>query len=102
MPTQVYRCKDDGEFDIVLTFKDDVASVLPCPDCGMSSPHILQPPGIRIMYTWNDQANASRRDPYTQAKAQLENTYHEQKDMGQEHAEPTEEGIQAAAALLNK
>lgn len=52
------------------------------------------------MRTWNEQANEQQRDPYTQAKAQAYNMYHEQRDAGIEVARPTETGIQEAAAEI--
>ena len=101
MPTQVYRCPEHGEFDIPLSFKDDIPHSWHCPCCGESSPHIIKPPaGIKVVRTWNEQANDQQRDPYTQARAQAYNMYHEQKDAGVEVAKPTEEGIQVAAAKI--
>lgn len=101
MPTQVYRCQAHGEFDIWLSFKDDIPESKSCPDCGKSSPHILKPPaGIKVARTWNELANEQQRDPYTQAKAQAYNMYHEQKDAGCIVEKPTEQGIQLAAAKI--
>ena len=52
--------------------------------------------------TWNEKANEYQRDPYTQAKAQLENVYNENRDRGLDTAKPTEQAIQVAAAQIAK
>jgi len=101
MPTQEFDCSSHGAFDIHLTFAEDVPKTHPCPECGEDGRHVLRAPAAKFKYTWNDQANEARRTSYSQAKAQLGNAYHEQKDMGQHLAKPTEEGIQAAAATID-
>ncbi|KKK88130.1 hypothetical protein LCGC14_2746260 [marine sediment metagenome] len=53
-----------------------------------------------IKKTWNEQANETRRDPYTQAKTAFENAYHDAKDDGLNPVKPTEEKIQAAAKKI--
>lgn len=86
--------------------------------CGRKSKHILKPIATAIieggtgagrgMYIdrkkrqWEAEANDQRRDPYTQAKAQMDHSYNEQKDMGADVAKPTEESIQAAAKEIAK
>ena len=50
--------------------------------------------------TWNEKANEYQRDPYTQAKAQLENNYNRNRDMGLDTPKPTEEGVQVAARQI--
>jgi hypothetical protein len=100
VPTQEYECQTDGAFDIHLSFKEDVPSSVKCPDCGVPSRHVLHPPAALFARTWNEQANDYQRDPYTQAKAQATNMYHEQKDMGIRVDKPTEEGLQRAAAQI--
>jgi hypothetical protein len=103
MPTQVYGCKTHGEFDIILSFQDDVKPNTKCPDCGLRSNHILKPPiGIKIARTWNENANEWQRNSYTMAKAQSENMYNEQKDQGIEVERPTEASIQKAAGAIEK
>jgi hypothetical protein len=104
MPIQVYECKADGEFDIQLTFKDEIPKQFNCPACGKNSKHIIKPPaGIKVNRTWNEKANDYQRNPYTQAKAQLTNTYNTQKDMGAKDLKPpTEENIQFVAKQLSK
>lgn len=101
MPTQVYACASDGEFDVHLSFKDDVPHTQACPACGKDSEHVLSVPLVKIEYTWNDKANDYQRNYYTMAKAQLNNTYHEQKEMGVELPKPTEQSIQRAAKSLH-
>ena len=102
-PVQVFRCPLHGEFDVHLTFRDDIPRTRPCPDCGKEGSHILKPPaGIKVVRTWNEQANEQQRDPYTQATAQAYNMYNEQRDAGVEVAKPTEKGIQLAAAQIAK
>src|SRR3990167_10701745 len=103
MPLQVYRCDLHGEFDIHLSFRDDVPQTAHCLTCGAPSLHIIKPPaGIKVVRGWNEQANEMQRDPYTQAMYQAKHTYHEQKDMGVRVDKPTEAGIQAAAAEIAK
>lgn len=104
MPTQVYECETDGEFDLRLNFQDDIPQSQKCPDCGRKSKHILKVPagGVKFARTWNESANEYQRTPYTQAKAQAENMYNEQKDNGIIVAKPTERGIQLAAAEIEK
>jgi hypothetical protein len=63
--------------------------------------HVLRAPASKFARTWNDQANEAQRTPYTQAKAQSWNSYHEQKDMGVRLDKPTEESIQVAAAAID-
>ena len=101
MPLQVYRCEAHGEFDILLSFRDDVPQTAHCLTCGAPSLHIIKPPaGIKVVRGWNEQANEMQRDPYTQAKYQATHMYHEQKDLGVRVDKPTEAGIQAAAAEI--
>ena len=101
MPTQEYHCNRDGPFDIHLTFAEDVPATYPCLECGEEGRHVLRAPAAKFEYTWNDQANAARRTPYTQAKAQSWNSYHEQRDMGVRLEKPTEESVQTAAAAID-
>ena len=118
MPLQVYRCEAHGEFDVLLSFRDDVPQTAHCLTCGAVSPHILKPPAaaivkggtgagrgngaVRKQLAWDTQANEMQRDPYTQARYQATHMYHEQKDMGVKVDKPTEAGLQAAAAEIAK
>lgn len=114
MPTQVYSCPEHGEYDIALSFKDEIPAFWRCPVdveadgvggvfCDERSPHILKPPaGIKVVRTWNEQANEWQRDPYTQAKAQATNMYNEQRDAGIDIPMPTERDYQIAASQIAK
>lgn len=103
MPTQVYECARDGEFDVTVSFNDNVPRTRTCPTCRKKSKHVLKPPaGIKIVRGWNERANDFRRDPYTQAKAQLDNAYNESKEMGMETGKPTEKSYQSMAANIDK
>jgi hypothetical protein len=101
LPTQEYHCDRDGAFDIHLTFAEDVPVTHRCPKCSLEGRHVLRAPASKFARTWNEQANEAQRDPYTQAKAQSENMYNEQRDMGVRLDKPTEESIQGAAAALD-
>ena len=101
MPTQEYHCGRHGSFDIHLTFAEDVPETYPCLICEEEGRHILRAPACKFNYTWNEQANESQRNPYTQATAQSWNMYHEQRDMGVRLEKPTEASIQTAAAVID-
>ena len=60
------------------------------------------PAVVNIKHTWNERANELQRDPYTQAKSQLENVYNENRDQGLDTPKPTEESIQVAAKEIAK
>ena len=103
MPTQVYECKIDGEFEITLSFQDEIPKVKKCPDCGKRSKHIISPvAGIKIERGWNEQANEAQRDPYTQAKAQAYEAYHGRKERGEDPPKPDESAIQIAAEGISQ
>lgn len=102
MPTQEYHCGRHGSFDIHLTFAEDVPETRPCPTCREEGRHVLRAPACKFNYTWNDQANEARRTPYTQAKAQSWNSYHEQRDMGIRLEKPTDKSIETAAAAIDQ
>lgn len=70
-----------------------------CPLCDNKSERVLRPPaGIKIINSWNEQANRDQANPYSQAKAQAWNNYHEAKERGEvPQDKPTEAGIQVAA-----
>ncbi len=100
MPTQEYHCNADGAFDIHLTFAEDVPKTYTCMTCKEEARHVLRAPAAKFEYTWNDQANEARRNPYIQAKTQSWNSYNEQRDMGVRLEKPTEKSIQTAAAAI--
>ncbi len=110
MPSQVYLCTRHGEFEVNVPFSEDVPQSADCPVkskagracCGISRWVLKAPAGIKIERTWNEKANSYRRNPRTQAEAQLNNSYHEQKDMGKDVVKPTERDIQAATKKIEK
>lgn len=99
-PTGYYDCPEHGEFPVVFISTTDATWAQPCPACGLMSEWAARAPASKFKYTWNDNANEMRRDPYTQAKYQAKHAYHEQKDLGQEAPKPTEDGIQAGAKRM--
>ncbi len=109
MPIQIYLCTRHGEFEVSVPFSEDVPQEVDCPTkdndracCGISRHVLKAPAGITIKRTWNEKANEYRRNPRTQAEAQLDNSYHEQKDMGKDVAKPTEKDIQKATKKIEK
>ena len=103
MPIQVYECDSDGEFDVKLSFDDEIAQTKKCPICANLSKHIISPVGsVKIQRGWNEKANEYQRDPYTQAKAQAWNSYNESTERGHEAVKPTEKGIQIGAREIAK
>ena len=72
MPLYSFVCNDHGEHD-VLTRKYEVPETGQCPICGKSTMNVLTTPSIvDVKLDWNDKAHNMRRDPYTQAKAQMD------------------------------
>lgn len=102
MPIQVYECDEDGEFDLKISFKEDIPQSMKCPVCNEKIKHIISAPSIKIVRGWNEKANEYQRDPYTQAKAQAWNVYNENREHGHEAIKPTEGGIQIAAREIAK
>ena len=80
----------------------------PCQTCGRTSRICITTPSRHdIKHTWNDKANEYRRDPYTQAKAQLENFHkgeleHLDRDCDRPENPVTEEAIQIGAREIDK
>lgn len=101
MPIQVYSCLKDGEQDIFMrTF--EVPPRIDCPTCGQKIKHIISAPAIvDIRRDWNENANEYRRDPYTQAKAQIRNKQREDLERDIPIQKISEEGIQAGAAAIH-
>lgn len=80
MSIQTYNCPEDGEFDKLLR-SVEFADTCPCPSCGRTSPHVFKAPAIiDIKRDWNEKANLWQHDPYTQAKAQLDNISRERQE----------------------
>ncbi len=104
MPTQVYDCPAEGEFEVIVRITDDVPGALACPRCGRQSPHMFKPvAAVKVERGWNERANEYRRDPYTQAKAQLTNASNEQQERyDAKPANITEQSIQVAADNIDR
>ena len=102
MPIQVYVCKTHDKQDVYFRTYD-VKSEYPCPECGKMSKHVISAPGVvDIKLTWNDKANDYRRDPYTQAKAQMRNLDRsEQERNGAAPMKVTEEQLQVVAKRID-
>ncbi len=107
MPIYVYDCPEHGQQD-VFTRTFDVLKERPCPACGKTSKICVTVPSRHnIERTWNDKANEYRRDPHTQAKAQLTNFYrgeleHTERDCDRPENPVTEEAIQIGAREIDK
>ena len=109
MPTQVFECPRHNEFDVFVSFSQDVPQEADCPvvehgrACCEISRHVLKAPaGIIIRNTWNDNANEQRQNPYVQAKYQAQHMQDEQRDMGNLGVPKiTEAGLQVAAARID-
>ena len=119
MPKYEFLCPNDGVFDKLFSFTDDMPDSLPCPQCTTKAHRILSLIGAayiqgggtgagrgnkssRKQLAWDNKANELQHDPYTQAKAQLTNVYNASRDLGQECPKPTEESVQVAAAQIAK
>ncbi len=104
MPTQEYKCPTHGPFDLHLGWDESPSEPRQCPSCGELSVWVLRAPagGAHFARTWNEKANEARRTPYTQAKAQIDQVYNEQKDQSNYPAKITEEGVQVAAREIDK
>ncbi len=107
MPIYVYECPTDGKQDVFSrTF--NVPGERPCPVCGRSASICVTSPSRHdIKRDWNEKANEYRRDPYTQAKAQLTNQHRSALErVGRDCDRPpdpvTEEAIQVGAKEIHK
>ena len=107
MPIYSYECPEHGQHD-VFTRTFDILKVRPCEKCGKDSKICITAPSRHnIERTWNDKANEYRRDPYTQAKAQLTNMHresleHVERDCDREPDPVQEEAIQIGAREIDK
>ena len=71
MPIYSYLCSAHGEYDILVR-EYKVSLTSECPKCGEETKNVITNPSkIDVKLDWNDKAHDMRRDPYTQAKAQL-------------------------------
>ena len=107
MPIYIYECPTDGRQDVFSrTF--NVPGERPCPVCGRSASVCVTAPSRHdIKRDWNEKANEYRRDPYTQAKAQLTNQHRSTLErIGRDCDRPpnpvTEEAIQIGAKEIHK
>lgn len=107
MPIYVYECPDHGRQD-VFARSFSILKTRPCQTCGKASKICVTAPSRHnIERTWNDKANEYRRDPYTQAKAQLTNMHresleHVERDCDRESDPVQEEAIQIGAREIDK
>ena len=103
MPLYSFKCEDHGEHD-VLSRKYEVPETGECPKCGKETMNVLTTPAIvDVKLDWNDKASDMRRDPYTQAKAQLKAL--DREDQMMQDARPKkwrEEQIQEAAKQIDQ
>ncbi len=105
MPIYVYECGEHGRQD-VFTRTFDILKERPCQTCGQNAKICVTAPSRHnIERTWNDKANEYRRDPYTQAKAQLTNLRREtlervERDCDRPTGPITEEAIQVGAKAI--
>src|SRR3990167_5905976 len=109
MPTFEFRCPRHGAFDKYLPFSDGVPESAAC-GCGAHSPRVLTAPAAVLVRggtgagrghlparkesAWNEKASDLQRDPYTQAKAQLESMSRRASDFGDRPTRGKEESIQ--------
>ncbi len=117
MPIYVYECPEHGTFEIFTRIIGEVPKTAICEavtdfdhgcDCGRPAKlAVTAPSRHNIEQTWNDKANEYRRDPYTQAKAQLTNFHrgeleHIERDCDRPENPVTEEAIQIGAGEIDK
>lgn len=103
MPIYSFTCDEHGQHD-ELVREYIVPSLSSCPTCGKSTENVVTKPSqVNVTLDWNDKANDYRRDPYTQAKAQL-NALDREDQMTQD-AKPKrwkEEQIQETAKQIDQ
>src|SRR3990167_7127980 len=124
MPIQVFRCPKHGEFDIRMSFNQDVPQTYPCTSswcgdkecfdpCGRPSQHIIKPPaGIVVQGgtgagRGHTQARADSRfnetaslDPRSKAELQHRNINAEHKEAVLIPPKVDSEGVRKTAAGL--
>ena len=102
MPIYTYECPTDGVTD-VLSRTYDITDTYWCPTCGGPMDRCVTLPGrVEVKQDWNEKANDYRRDPYTQAKAQLENINRRAAEGGEPQTPITEEAIQVGAKAIHE
>jgi len=119
MPIQVYSCPIHGEFDVFMSFSDEIPELKPCPivdpkdNCGKRSVHVIKPPaGIVVQGgtgagRGHTQARADSRfnetaslDPRSKAELQHRNINAEHKEAGLIPPKVDYEGVRKTAAGL--
>ncbi len=107
MPIYVYECRRHGRHDF-FSRTVDPRPERPCQECGEPAAMCVTAPGVvDVRRDWNEKANDYRRDPYTQAKAQLTNVRREalervERDCDRPTGHITEEAIQVGAREIDK
>ena len=102
MPIRCYACRSHGEHDVFIR-GFDVPPTHECPTCGVQASHVISAPAVvNVKRDWNEQANLCRRDPYTQAKAQLVNFDREEQGRGNPPMKITEAAIQTGAKAIHE
>jgi len=117
MPKFEFRCSQHGAFDGHYSFSEGVPSSAAC-RCGELSPRVLTPPATVLVRggtgarrghavarkesAWNEKASDLQRDPYTQAKAQIEGMSRKAAEYGKSPPKISEESIQAGAAAIQE
>ncbi len=103
MPIYTYVCSTHGEHDkLVREYIVESSSI--CPQCGERTENVVTKPSrVDVKLDWNDKASDQQRDPYTQAKAQLNAL--DREDQMLQDARPKkwrEEQIQEAAKQIDQ
>jgi len=104
MSIQVYECKDNHRDEVFLRGLD-VPQTHEC-SCGKPAFLVISAPSvINVKRDWNDKASDQQRNPYEQARAQLNNMANEARDRAELHGTPptkiTEANIQEAAKQID-
>ena len=105
MPIYEHDCMEHGLFEVFTRVVDPLPK-RPCETCGEPAAIAVSRLGrFNVERGWNEKANEYQRDPYTQAKAQLENVRRETLErVGRDCDRPTgpitEEAIQVGAKAI--
>ena len=119
MPIQTYLCPIHGEFDIRMSFSDEIPELERCPvvdprdTCGKKAVHIIKPPAGIIVQggtgagRGHTQARADSRfnetfslDPRSKAELQHRNVEAERKEMGKKPLGVDSDGMRKVAANI--
>ncbi len=102
MPIYTYDCPEDGTTDVFFRAVGPPFE-MDCPECkGQMQNCVTAPAQVNIDRDWNEKANDYRRDPYTQAKAQLTNINRRAAEGGESQTPITEEAIQVGAKAIHE